>query len=148
MGASITPTCIEYTTGYKYRLRNPYSVNTGIIPDKAINTKYIRLYKSGLLTLAAEYEWDGPSGPAIDTTNFMRGSLVHDAFYQLMREGYLDKEKFREPADRLLESMCKEDGMTALRAWWVYKGVRFGGDKALQPRPVAWEEYRAPKGCK
>jgi hypothetical protein len=36
------------------------------------------------------YAWNGPSGPTLDTRNFMRGSLVHDALYQLMREGRMD----------------------------------------------------------
>jgi Protein of unknown function (DUF1353) len=76
----------------------------------------------------------------------MRGSLVHDALYQLMRERHLDKETHREFADRLLQAMCKEDGMTDLRAWWVYQGVRFGGDPFADPandKPIV----RAPKSC-
>ena len=47
---------------------------------------------------------DGPSGPAIDTKNFMRASLVHDALYQLMRLGTLDKSR-RQYADRLLQTI-------------------------------------------
>ncbi len=76
----------------------------------------------------------------------MRGSLVHDALYQLMREGELDYETYREPADRLLQSMCKEDGMSSIRAWWVYKGLRIGGDPAADPdnrRPIV----KAPEPC-
>jgi len=69
----------------------------------------------------------------------MRGSLVHDALYQLMREDLLDNDTTREPADRLLQSMCREDGMSAIRAWWVYHGLRIGGNPAANPdnqRPV------------
>jgi hypothetical protein len=62
----------------------------------------------------------------------MRGSLVHDALYQLMREGLLDPEQWREPADSLLRAICREDGMSAIRAWWVYKGVRLGGSSAAK----------------
>lgn len=142
MGASIKPDCITYLSGYEYQLAKDYSVATGIIPPKPINTKFMRMYKSGLLTLKAGYAWDGPSGPTIHTRSFMRGSLVHDALYQLMRDGCLGPE-FLEPADRLLQSLCREDGMTALRAWWVYKGVRMYGAKHLAPRtPVC-----APKDC-
>ena len=64
------------------------------------------------------YGRDGPSGPTLDTRDFIRGSLVHDALYQLMREGLLD------------HSIHREDGMTALRAWWVYQGVRLFGNPA------------------
>jgi hypothetical protein len=56
------------------------------------------------------YAWDGPSGPTIDTGNFMRGSLIHDALYQLMRTGNLPTS-FRERADLLLRKTCIDDGM-------------------------------------
>lgn len=56
------------------------------------------------------YAWDGPSGPTFDTANFMRGA-----------------------ADNLLRAMCIEDGMSALRACWVWKGVRWGGKGAAGP---------------
>lgn len=143
MGASITPKCITYLSGYKYQLTKDYSIATGIIPPKPINTAHIRLYKSGLLTLKEGYAWDGPSGPTFDTKNFMRGSLVHDALYQLMRDGCIGPENL-EPADRLLQSICIEDGMSPLRAWWVYQAVRRHGANHLAPRtPVC-----APKDCK
>ncbi len=76
----------------------------------------------------------------------MRGSLVHDALYQLMREGELDADVYKEPADRLLQAMCREDGMTSLRAWWVYHGVRLFGRPATDPanrKPIT----KAPKAC-
>ena len=60
----------------------------------------------------------------------MRGSLVHDALYQLMREGFLDKEVCRALADRLLQVMCIKDGMSCIRSWWVHKGLRIGGGPA------------------
>jgi hypothetical protein len=34
--------------------------------------------KTHNLNILEEYCWDGASGPAIDTQNFMRGSLLHD----------------------------------------------------------------------
>lgn len=64
----------------------------------------------------------------------MRGSLVHDALYQLMREGILDHKKDREAADELLREICKEDGMSSIRAWWVYQGVRKGGEPSVDPK--------------
>lgn len=119
---------------YKYELRETYQVATGIHPiGPAIRTDYLDLDEQGLLTIRAGYAWDGPSGPAIDTPNFMRGSLVHDALYQLIRMGLLPKEK-RGGIDRLLLRICLEDGMSQPRAWWVYTGVRAGGWKSCQPR--------------
>ena len=138
--------CISYKEGYKYQLKEPYETNINIKPDNSITTDYIDLSTEGKLVIKKGYAWDGPSGPTFDTHNFMRGSLVHDALYQLMREEYLDKDRYREPADRLLQKMCKEDGMSSLRAWWVYQGVHIGGDPSADPankKPI----IKAPKSC-
>lgn len=120
-------TQIAYKAGYKYQLASDYVVDVGI--NLAANTQFLVLAGTGDLFIKSGYAWDGPSGPTFDTNNFMRGSLVHDALYQLMREGHLP-ESYREYADRLLQRMCLEDGMTTIRAWWVYKAVRFGGQSS------------------
>lgn len=138
--------CVAYNGGYKYQLKETYSVVIGIKPATSINSEYIDLDSNGNLAIAEGYAWDGPSGPTIDTLTFMRGSLVHDALYQLMRESYLDHNVYREAADRTLQKICKEDGMWSLRAWWVYHGVRLFADPAADPadkRPIT----RAPDGC-
>ena len=106
--------CIEYNDGYKYQLKKTYSLPIELQPDADITTPFIRLDTRGNLTLIKGYAWDGPSGPTIDTLNFMRGSLAHDALYQLMREKELDNNKFRAAADRILQRICKEDGMCSL----------------------------------
>jgi hypothetical protein len=46
--------------------------------------------------------------------------------YQLMGRGCLPKT-YKEKADRLLQQICIEDGMSAFRAWYVYQAVRFFG---------------------
>jgi len=118
---------IKYRKGYKYLLLQTYTVQTSIKPSECIKAKFIELTPKGLLTILEYYAWDGASGPAIDTKNFRRPSLVHDAFYQLMRERLLDLG-WREEVDKELRRMCREDGMSWLRAWWVFRGVRFGGE--------------------
>ena len=132
---------IAYRGGYKYQLQEGYSLEINIRPAAAVANDYIALDPQGALRIAKGYAWDGPSGPTLDTANFMRGSLVHDALYQLMREGLLGHTLHREAADRILQSLCLEDGMTALRAWWVYQGVCLFGNPASEPaqqRPVLW----------
>lgn len=129
---------IRYKDGYKYQLCKTYTVWTGIRPPAAITTPFVCLSPDGLLRIRRGYAWDGPSGPAIDTHNFMRGSLVHDALYQLMREGYLDPDTCRRSADALLRDICIEDGMSWIRAWWVYLSVR------LAARSCATESSRKP----
>jgi len=139
--------CIAYKGGYKYQLKEDYVTETRITPPTPIQTEYIALTSQGRISIKRGYAWDGPSGPTIDTLNFMRGSIVHDALYQLIREGHLEEGKYREPADRLLQKMCIEDGMSKLRAWWVYKGVRLGGGPAVDPahdKPLTW----APSKCR
>jgi hypothetical protein len=124
---------IHYKEGYKYQLSEDYVGETGIIPPAPVLTHFIALSAEGRLSVKADYAWDGPSGPTIDTANFMRGSLEHDAFYQLMREGHLPPD-YRIRADVRLRQVCLEDGMHTLRAWWVYHGVRMGGAGAIEPR--------------
>jgi hypothetical protein len=125
--------CIAYIGGYKYQFKHDYMLDISIKPDADIVSEFISLSSNGALFIKCGYAWDGPSGPTIDTQNFMRGSLIHDALYQLMRERHLDNEIYSEKADRLLREHCKEDGMTSIRAWWVYQGVRFGGGSAADP---------------
>ena len=123
---------IEYRSGYKYQLATEYGVQTGIYPLEAILTEFITLNMNGLLFIRRGYAWDGPSGPTIDTKNFMRGSLVHDALYQLMRQELLGSE-WRYAADKELNKICLEDGMSKVRAWWVYRAVQRMAGFAASP---------------
>ena len=125
---------ISYRAGYKYQLARDYAlvVPPALRPLVPIKTEFIELAPDGRMLFRRAYAWDGPSGPAIDTKTFMRGSLVHDGVYQLIREMLLPPAA-KEPGDRLLQSICLEDGMWAARAWWVYQGVRFGGGPAADP---------------
>ncbi|HEY5655314.1 MAG TPA: hypothetical protein VIS04_05715 [Woeseiaceae bacterium] len=125
-------TFIRYRDGYKYQLVSAYEVQIGAAPAQNIISDYIDLSTDGVLTMKKGYAWDGPSGPTIDSRNFMRGSLVHDALYQLIRHEYLTLD-WKELADRELQRLCREDGMSALRAWWVYRGVKWFGKPAVMP---------------
>ena len=138
--------CIVYQDGYKYQLKKSYILNIPITPPESIVTEYIQLDNEGNLTIKKGYAWDGPSGPTIDTKTFMRGSLIHDALYQLMRENHLDHKKYRDQADRILQKICKEDGMWSFRAWYVYHGVRLFSDPAADPAAKK-PTILAPDGC-
>ena len=124
---------IRYRSGYKYQLVDEYSVRVSVIPDENIGTEFIDLNTDGILVIKRGYAWDGPSGPTIDTKNFMRGSLIHDALYQLMRQKHLSSGRWRVEADLDLKLICREDGMSRIRAWWVHLGVRLGGGPAASP---------------
>lgn len=80
------------------------------------------------LTIAKGYAWDGPSGPTIDTLTWMLASVIHDALYQLMREGVIPRS-CRDDADKEMYGICVAEGMFILRAWYSYHGVRLFGAK-------------------
>lgn len=88
----------------------------------------------GKLTIRKNYSWDGASC-AIDTKTFMRGALIHDALYQLIRNRYLPKE-CRIDAGNVLMDICEEDKMCAFRRAYVYKTVRLFGGPAIKPREI------------
>jgi len=117
---------------YKYNLHSDYEHSTGITVDDPCDTKFLKIDSNGKLLIKNGYSWDGPSGPTIDTKNFMRGSLLHDALYQLMRECVVDQNQ-RKRADEILREICREDGMSKVRAWWVYKAVRIAGAGRTRP---------------
>ncbi len=140
--------CISYKKGYKYQLFEEYKTSIDIKPVADISStgSYVTLSLDGHIVIKKGYAWDGPSGPTVDTLSFMRGSLVHDALYQLMREDKLDRKTDRKLADKLLQEMCINDKMNKIRAWWIYQGIRAFGKKATLPSskpPV----IRAPEDC-
>lgn len=125
---------IAYRSGYHYQLYEDYEIRIDICLSYPIETDFVSLFPDGLLLIKKGYAWDGASGPAMDTKTIMRGSLVHDALYQLMREDYLYRERSRDAADRLLQKICIEDGMCKLRAWWVYQAVKRFADPYADPK--------------
>lgn len=118
--------------GYKYLLLRTYTHKTPFVGYNCGN-EYLWLLPDGTLVIRLGYRWDGASGPAIDTETFMRGSLVHDALYQLIREGFLPLDD-RAWADLELRVICLEDGMWPVRAWWVYHAVDIFGEFFMMNR--------------
>ena len=130
----MTRTCIRYRSGYKYQLAEDYEIFLELYPEKDIETLFISLKTDGRLTIWKGYAWDGPSGPVIDTPNAMRGSLVHDALYQLMRGKYLSTRIHRQAADTIFKEICIQDGMSVARARIHFLGLQVGGKAAASPK--------------
>ena len=131
---------IAYKKGYKYQLIGRYvHLLHGVFPDTS--AEFARIEHDKLI-IYIKYAWDGASGPALDTLNFMRGSLIHDTLYQLMRAGALPTS-YRKEADKELVRICREDGMSRLRAWWVYKAVHTFAARLATPEKVR-KIYYAP----
>jgi hypothetical protein len=112
-----------------------YSIHTSIHSSRLHNNDFpvatlgLSLGKYGWLHIAKGYEWDGATGYP-DVIQIIRASLVHDALYDLIREGVLNKNH-RKKADKLFRKICLEDGMGKWEAWRVYTAVRLWGWKAL-----------------
>jgi hypothetical protein len=117
----------------KYVLLQRFKTKCHFGPSKYITTKYCVFFPNGILYIEPGYEWDGPSGPTIDTDDFMDGALVHDICYQLLREGRLRPwGPMRRKSDKELVIQCKKDGMPWWRRWYVWLGVRIGGAGAAK----------------
>jgi len=122
--------------GYKYLLKKDYFHNVGI-NGFDVSTPYLELSPSGLLRVKAGYAWDGASGPTFDTKSSMRGSLMHDALYQLIRLKKIPAS-YRRQADELLVSICLEDRMWKVRAYCWERVVKWFA--ALSARPGSEKE--------
>ena len=124
---------IRYRAGYKYHLKADYRVQLRFIrPTHDIESEFITLTRDGWLWIRHGYAWDGPSGPTIDTKDGMRGSLVHDALYQLMRDGWLCRKEDRDKADREFFVILLEDKMHPARATAWFACVRIGAEWAAK----------------
>lgn len=142
-------TCIRYAAGYKYQLRAPYNT---IIPEFAdserqpIATEWIALQPDGNMTIMVNYCWDGASGPTYDSRSSMRGSLVHDAGYQLLRLGLLPAS-MRGAVDNAFHRICVEDGMLKPRAWLWFHAVRIFASPAADPAAISPDECAPDPQC-
>jgi hypothetical protein len=124
---------IKYRKGYKYQLVEDYTCHVDIYPIHDIVTEYIELTTKGKLFIKHGYAWDGTSGPTIDGPTNMRGSLIHDSIYQLLREKLL-KPEWRKQADCEFENACEEDGMCDIRRYIDIKGLRHFAGFAADPK--------------
>jgi hypothetical protein len=126
---------MKYKQGFKYQLVEDETFTTRIFVNEKITTDFIQLRRGGMLTVKSGYAWDGPSGPTIDTRNSLRGSLFHDAAYQLLRQELLPA-RWREEIDEQFGKFLRQDGMSSIRSyWWVRELKNFGGSAAA-PRNV------------
>jgi hypothetical protein len=127
---------------YKYQLHEDYSVDIGL-KDMTCAGGFFILKTDGVLLIIAGYAWDGPSGPTFDTKDFMRGSLVHDVLYQAIRMGILPRD-YKDYADMTLHNICMEDGMSPVRAAYVYEAVHLFASSSCVPGTDVTEIMEAP----
>lgn len=131
-----------YTTGYKYRLEQDFFwlMPDSLTPEKTFESDHITIFDFSVLQIKAGFAWDGATN-AIDTKSVMRGALIHDALYKAIRSGFAehlgrDKEIIRKEADKIFRDICLLDGMSKIRAAYMFDAVRIFGAKAAEPRKV------------
>jgi len=128
---------IEYTrVTYKYQLRKTlvHELTTPILTAGiSVGNDFVQL-QDGVLTIKCGYAWDGASGPTIDTQSTMMASLIHDAGYQLMREGWLHW-RYKELFDEELKQVMLQKGALPLRAGYYKAAVARYGHAAMAHEP-------------
>jgi len=130
--------CVYFSEGYKYQVRKQFHIKTLIKPVKPFKLEFLEMDDKGNLWIYAGYAWNGASGPTWDTLNSIIGSLVHDAFYQMIRLGLVDL-MYKESADILLHDLCTQDGMFEWRAdyWeWAVKTCGMGACRPSSEPPI------------
>lgn len=129
---------------YLFEVAQPFEFDTGICRpgEPQLGNAFVTLDPEGVLRIAAGYAWDGASGPIAQTPDVIRGSLVHDGLYQLMRECGLPAV-WRATADDLLRAICISDGMPRWQAALVHAAVdTFGARHARPPKPRQVRQVR------
>jgi hypothetical protein len=116
---------------WKYKTCEEYKVYVGLMFGGNVNHPYVKISK-GYIEIKEGYMWDGATF-CPDFMEIIRGSLVHDALYQMIREGLIRQDR-RKKADELLASICVEDGMSQILASIVYFAVRLFAGYAVKKR--------------
>ena len=109
-----------------YRLDEDVQVQTRI-HGMNMHSSSPSLSRGGLMKIQKGFVWDGPSGPTYDSPDSMRGALVHDVLYSMIRSGLNIGVFTRKDADKELHRLLVEDGMWRWRAWFWYISLRAFG---------------------
>ncbi len=131
----ITPDILQYKKTYPYCLtRDIYIALSRPLSNQVTINHPFFFIDATLVHVKANYAWDGPSGPTLDTDNSLRASLLHDVLYQAMHEELLPPRRNRRLADREFRKALAEDGMFILRRWLWWAAVRLFASRAARPR--------------
>jgi len=89
----------------------------------------------GRMLLKAGFRSDGPSGPTIDTDDFLPGAFIHDGGYKLCRESHFgDWKTWRLKYDRVIVDVCELKGMGWFRRKYIYFFLRTFAGYAAKPQ--------------
>lgn len=130
---------MKYKSGYRYISQEAVLVDVGSALHAPLSAPFASIAAETLCVMS-KYAWDGASFWPFKLfgtpKSWLTPSLVHDALYQLIRDGLLDRQ-YREAADRLFHDMLLERGVWRIVAWVAYWAVRVGGNFAvMKTNPV------------
>lgn len=120
---------VKYTLAPKFVNAEDYSDIAPYKTDVLIQTSYGEFDVDGRYTIKKGYLYSA-NFPAINTKNSRRGAMIHDFFYDLIKDGYLARI-YKQPVDQYFHQILLEDKMTPARAAYWLKAVQLGGDAAL-----------------
>jgi hypothetical protein len=127
---------IAYTHADKFVLGKDAIFKLSFAPQYTVDTSYARFTPDGVLIVKRGFLWSA-NFPAMNTENTRPASLVHDALYELIKDGHLPRKPFKNLADMVMRDVLLECGILDARAWAWYMAVQIGGDNALNaPRPA------------
>lgn len=125
---------MKYKSGYRYISQEAVVVDLGSALHAPLQAPFASIAAETLCVMA-RYAWDGASFTPFrwfgTPKAWLTPSLVHDALYQLIREGLLDRQ-YREAADRLFREMLIDRGVWQWVAWVAYWSVRVCGNFAVR----------------
>jgi len=124
---------IRYKRGFKFVTVGIVTEYVGIFPPKSICFEWGLLSINGYLTVKDEYPWNGMSGIPLNIKSSVRGVLIHDVLYRLIRLGLLDI-KWKTPGDEVLRKFCIEDGMWKWVADTIFAAVQRWGLSSTGPK--------------
>jgi len=121
---------------YKYYLEETVEVQTSLRPvQSAIVPGYIFLGLDGKMIIYRRYAWDGITNGVNFKSNRIPG-LVHDATYQLIREGLIDLS-LKEQSDKDLRDMMIAEGSWKFVSNFFYFCVsKFGNAFATKKKKI------------
>lgn len=125
---------MKYKSGYRYVSQEAVLVDVGAELHAPLNSPFASIAAEKLCVMS-KYAWDGASFTPFlwlgTPTAWLTPSLVHDALYQLIREGLLDRQ-YRAAADRLFREMLLAREVWPVVAWVAYWSVRVFGNFAVR----------------
>ena len=104
-------TVTRLSSNHKYRLIDDVCFDAKIEGLSASNG-YVTIEPNGMLYISKAFTFDGNStGIDIDNEKNLFPSLIHDALYSLLRNGFLD-ESYKEVADDIYLKLLEKNGVS------------------------------------